>query len=63
MKPRDRVMQSLNHKEPDRVPIDMGATIVSSIVKKTYIELKTTSWHAGRGDQDAGLCAAVALSR
>ena len=40
MKPRDRVMQSLNHKEPDRVPIDMGATIVSSIVKKTYIELK-----------------------
>ena len=40
MKPRDRVMQSLNHKEPDHVPIDMGATIVSSIVKKTYIELK-----------------------
>ena len=37
---RERVMQSLNHKEPDRVPIDLGATIVSSIVKKTYIELK-----------------------
>jgi uroporphyrinogen decarboxylase len=40
MKSRERVMQSLNHKEPDRVPIDLGATIVSSIVKKTYIELK-----------------------
>ncbi len=40
MKSRERVIQSLNHQEPDRVPIDLGATIVSSIVKKTYIELK-----------------------
>jgi uroporphyrinogen decarboxylase len=37
---RARVMQSLNHKEPDRIPIDLGATIVSSIVTRTYIELK-----------------------
>jgi uroporphyrinogen decarboxylase len=37
---RQRVMQALNHKEPDRVPIDLGATIVSSIVKKAYIDLK-----------------------
>ena len=34
MNPTQRVMQSLNHQEPDRVPIDLGATIVSSIVKK-----------------------------
>src|SRR5512141_3031182 len=40
MKSRARVMQALNHKEPDRIPIDLGATIVSSIVKKTYIELR-----------------------
>ncbi len=40
MKSRDRVLLSLNHKEPDRIPIDLGATIVSSIVKQTYIELK-----------------------
>jgi uroporphyrinogen decarboxylase len=40
MKSRQRVMQSLNHTEPDRVPIDLGATIVSSIVKETYVELK-----------------------
>ncbi len=40
MTSRERVMQSLNHKEPDRVPIDLGATIVSSITKKAYIELK-----------------------
>ena len=38
--PRQRVIHALNHQEPDRVPIDLGGTIVSSIVKKTYIELK-----------------------
>jgi uroporphyrinogen decarboxylase len=32
-------MQSLNHQEPDRIPIDLGATIVSSIARKAYIEL------------------------
>ena len=40
MTSRTRVMQALNHQEPDRIPIDMGATCVTSIVKKTYIELK-----------------------
>ncbi|MFQ5857292.1 MAG: uroporphyrinogen decarboxylase family protein [Anaerolineae bacterium] len=41
MNPRERVMSALNHKEPDRVPIDLGATIVSSIHKDAYVELKT----------------------
>jgi uroporphyrinogen decarboxylase len=40
MTPRERVLLALNHKEPDRVPIDLGATIVSSIVKSSYIPLK-----------------------
>jgi uroporphyrinogen decarboxylase len=40
MTSRERVMQALNHKEPERVPIDLGGTIITSIVKKTYIELK-----------------------
>jgi uroporphyrinogen decarboxylase len=40
MKSRQRVMMSLNHQEPDRVPVDLGATIVSSIVKSAYIDLK-----------------------
>jgi uroporphyrinogen decarboxylase len=40
MKPRDRVVQALNHREPDRVPIDLGATIVSSICRQPYLELK-----------------------
>ncbi|MCJ7706447.1 MAG: hypothetical protein MUO38_02400 [Anaerolineales bacterium] len=39
MNSRERVMLALNHQEPDRVPIDLGATIVSSIVKSSYIEL------------------------
>ena len=37
---RERVQLALNHQEPDRIPIDLGATIVTSIVKKTYVELK-----------------------
>jgi uroporphyrinogen decarboxylase len=40
MTSRKRVMQTLNHQEPDRIPIDLGGTIVSSIVKQSYIELK-----------------------
>jgi len=40
MTPRERVMRALNHQEPDRIPIDLGATIVSSITKTAYIELK-----------------------
>ena len=40
MNSRQRVTLSLNHQEPDRVPIDLGATSCSSISKTTYIELK-----------------------
>ena len=40
MNPRERVNLALNHQEPDRVPIDLGATIVTSIAKNTYIKLK-----------------------
>ncbi len=40
MKSRERVMRALNHQEPDRIPIDLGATIVSSITRETYIRLK-----------------------
>jgi uroporphyrinogen decarboxylase len=40
MNPRERVLLALNHKEPDRIPIDLGATIVSSITKSTYLPLK-----------------------
>ena len=40
MNARERVMLALNHKEPDRIPIDLGGSICSSIHKSAYIELK-----------------------
>lgn len=40
MTPRERVTRALNHEEPDRVPIDLGGTIISSIVKRSYVEVK-----------------------
>jgi uroporphyrinogen decarboxylase len=46
MNPRERVMLALNHKEPDRIPIDLGGSICSSIHRDAYIELKK---HLGMG--------------
>jgi len=40
MNPRERVMLALNHQQPDRIPIDLGGTICSSIHKNAYIALK-----------------------
>jgi len=40
MNPRERVMLALNHKEPDRIPIDLGGSICSSIHRSAYVELK-----------------------
>lgn len=40
MTPRERVLRALNHQEPDRVPIDLGGTIISSITKTSYLDLK-----------------------
>ena len=40
MNPMERVMLALNHKEPDRIAIDLGGSICSSIHKKSYLELK-----------------------
>ena len=40
MNPRQRVQLALNHQEPDRIPIDLGGTIVSSIARSAYLELK-----------------------
>ena len=40
MNPRQRVQTALNHQETDRIPIDLGGTIVSSISKTAYLDLK-----------------------
>jgi len=39
MTQRERVRTTLNHKEPDRIPIDLGGTEQSSICKMAYIDL------------------------
>ena len=42
MNSRERLMLALNHKEPDRVPIDFSATTVSGICWLAYDELLET---------------------
>lgn len=38
MTPRERVRTSLNHMEPDRIPLDLGSTKMSGISIKAYRE-------------------------
>jgi uroporphyrinogen decarboxylase len=40
MNSRERLIKTLEHKEPDRIPIDLGGSIVTSITKNAYIALK-----------------------
>ena len=40
MNSRERVLTALAHQEPDRVPIDLGGTAVSSIAIPTYASLR-----------------------
>ena len=40
MNSRERVLCTLNHREPDRVPIDLGGTRVSGIAASTHHQLK-----------------------
>jgi uroporphyrinogen decarboxylase len=35
--PRQRVIEALNHREPDRVPIDLGSTVVTGISRRALI--------------------------
>jgi len=39
MNSKERVLTSLNHKEPDRIPVCLGATLETSIVKDAYQNL------------------------
>jgi uroporphyrinogen decarboxylase len=40
MKSRERVLTALDHQEPDRVPIDLGGTVVTAIAISTYAALR-----------------------
>ena len=48
MTSRERILASIGHRQPDRVPIDLGATPSSGISAMAYGKLKT---HLG---MDAG---------
>lgn len=41
MSSRERVLATLNHEEPDRVPLDMGATIMSGIMAHALGRLRS----------------------
>ena len=40
MNSRERVLTALNHKEPDRVPFDLGGTVVTGIQATAYRRLR-----------------------
>ena len=40
MNSRERVLKALNHEEPDRVPFDLGGTVVTGIHATAYIALR-----------------------
>ena len=40
MNSRERIQLALNHKEPDRVPFDLGSTVVTGIHLQAYKNLR-----------------------
>lgn len=40
MSPRERILTTLKHKEPDKVSVDLGSTLVTGIMGVTYNQLK-----------------------
>lgn len=50
MTPRERALMALNHREPDRVPIDLGGTIVTTVTRTAYDALRA---HVGLEPDDA----------
>ncbi|MDH7570821.1 MAG: hypothetical protein QHJ73_14670, partial [Armatimonadota bacterium] len=40
MTPRERVLASLRHREPDHVPFDLGSTKVTGIHRVAYERLR-----------------------
>jgi uroporphyrinogen decarboxylase len=40
MTPRERILTTLDHREPDRVPIDLGSSIVTSCTRAAYEPLR-----------------------
>ncbi len=41
MTPRERLLTALERREPDRLPVDLGATATSTITRGAYLRLRT----------------------
>ena len=41
MTSRERVVRALNHREADRVPVDLGSSVVTGIMATTYAKLRS----------------------
>jgi uroporphyrinogen decarboxylase len=52
MTPRERIVAAVEHREPDRVPIDLGSTPVTSITKTAYLALRE---HLGLAAEDPAI--------
>jgi uroporphyrinogen decarboxylase len=50
---RERVLTALDHREPDRVPFDMGSTQVTGIALVAYRNLRR---HLGLPDEEPEIC-------
>ncbi|MBN1293711.1 MAG: methyltransferase [Candidatus Latescibacteria bacterium] len=51
MTPRERIQAALNHKQPDRVPVDFGSTPVSGIAAGTVYRLRQALGLDSPGDR------------
>ena len=40
MNSRERVKKAINHQETDRIPLDLGSTLVTGIQASTYTKLR-----------------------
>ncbi len=40
MNSRERVLATLEHRKPDRIPLDFGSTLVTGITRNAYLRLK-----------------------
>ena len=61
MNSRERVVTALNHEEPDRLPIDLGGTVVTSIANSTYAASARLSEAAQGADPHAGAAQQIAV--
>ena len=51
MSSRERVLAAVNHREPDRVPIDLGGSPATSIEPGLYIRLREQLGVEGAAEQ------------